>query len=304
MKKLLLTTFGIAALLTSASAQTVIYSETFNSAPLAWTLNTPSGANDPDANTWINTNAESAVVPPGCGQANTGNKTLHVNCQGSFCLGTGATYDGGGVCSTLSVCVVTNKRCTMNSTISTIGYYNLNVSCDWIGVGQAGFDYATLQYSIDGGTTWVDLHQFANGATCGGQGQWANYSMPLPFVCYNRNNLKLAFNWTNNDDGVATDPSFATHDLKVTGTASSVGMVGMNGEILPRFIPNAANGSVLIEGSDVVKVNAVCDITGRILSFNMNGSEISLGSVIKSGSYFINYEFKGAQYSKMLVVVE
>ncbi|MFM7466916.1 MAG: hypothetical protein ACKO2O_03320, partial [Crocinitomicaceae bacterium] len=74
--------------------QTTIWQNDFEN-PAEWTLNVSTGQNDIDANLWVISDAEGGVAAGGCGVAGNGNKTLHVGCQGAWCLGTGATYNAG-----------------------------------------------------------------------------------------------------------------------------------------------------------------------------------------------------------------
>lgn len=199
--------------------QTIIWSEDFEGAP-NWSLSNSTGINASDANIWEINDTEGGVLPPGCGVGGNGNQTLHVTCQGTWCLGTGAVYNAGdGGLGFYDA--TTNIRAQYNAAISTVGQTNLSLNFDWIGVGETGDDFATCQYSIDGGATWVDLQTFSNGATCGGQGQWANVVIPLPVACENQADLRFAFNWTNSNDGSGSDPSFAVNDMELTTPSAS-----------------------------------------------------------------------------------
>lgn len=219
MKKLLLSGALLFAL--SSTAQTVVWSEDFESGAGNWNLAVQTGTNDVDANIWEINDLEGGVAPPGCGVASNGNSTLHVACQGTWCMGTGAIYDAGDG-GLGFVFATTNIQAELTNPISTVGQTNLTLSFDWIGVGEAGDDYCELFWSNDGGMTWNSINVFSNGATCGGgQGQWANYSTVLPAGCENQADLRIAFNWTNSNNGVGTDPSFAVNDI-VLSTPSVV----------------------------------------------------------------------------------
>ena len=200
---------------TAAFAQTTIWSDDFEN-PTLWTMNQSTGANDLDANMWYITDAEGGVAAGQCGVATNGNKTLHVGCQGTWCIGAGATYNAGdgGLGFFAST---TNKRTVYNSNISTIGNSNLTLSFDWIGIGAAGTDYCSVLYSTNGGTTWTSLQAMTGGTTCGnGQGLWQAANITLPVGCNNIANLRIGFNWTNDNDGAGTDPSFAVNNVRIT----------------------------------------------------------------------------------------
>jgi PKD repeat protein len=200
-------------------AQTTIWSDDFET-PSNWTLNTSTGLNDLDANQWFISDAEGGVASGGCGVASNGNKTLHVGCQGTWCAGTGAIYNAGDG-GLGFIYATTNKRATYNSNISTVGYSNLILKFDWIGIGQANSDFAKIIYSVDNGTTWQDLQIISGGSTCpNGQGLWQTTSINLPAQLNGISNLRLGFNWTNNNDGAGTDPSFAVNNIRIEAPAA------------------------------------------------------------------------------------
>jgi PKD repeat protein len=199
----------------NGDAQTTIWQNDFeNSAE--WTLNISTGQNDIDANLWVISDAEGGVAAGGCGTAGNGNKTLHVGCQGTWCVGTGATYNAGdGGLGFISA--TTNKRAVIASNISTLNSQNLSIEFDYIGIGQANDDFGTGVYSTDGGTTWTDLQTITPATTCAnGQGLWTHLSIPLPVSCENSSTLRIGFNWKNSNDGTGTDPSLAINNVKIT----------------------------------------------------------------------------------------
>jgi gliding motility-associated-like protein len=196
-------------------AQNLIWSENFSSGSANWALNILSGFNGPDdPNIWVINDNEGGVLPPGCGVANNGNNTLHITCQGFICtlLGaSGAVYNAGGIGD-----VTTDVRAAYTTPISTINQTNLEYRFNWIGVGQAGLDFAEAEYSIDGGATWNVIWTQTPGATCaGGQGQWTEEIINLPVNAENQPDLRFAFRWRNNNDGAGSDPSFAVDELRL-----------------------------------------------------------------------------------------
>ncbi len=198
-----------------SKAQTTIWQNDFEN-PSEWTLNVSTGQNGFDANLWVISDAEGGVASGGCGAAGNGNKTLHVGCQGTWCVGAGATYnagDGGfGIFD-----ATTNKRAFTASNISTLNSQNLSLEFDYIGIGQANDDYGTVVYSTDGGSTWVNLQIITPATTCSnGQGLWTHVTIPLPVSCENSSTLRVGFDWKNSNDGVGTDPSLAINNLKIT----------------------------------------------------------------------------------------
>lgn len=193
-----------------ASSQVTVWSETFDPPKSGWNITVSTGTNDPNANMWNIDDDEGGVAPGGCGVASNGDTTLHIT---SALIPTGgAAYDAGGVCGLL-YCVTTNRRAE-SPNISTVGQSNLTLKFDYIGNGQAGVDQATVLYNC--GSGWVVMDTLV-APTCGsGQGRWTAYSKALPACCNNIANLKIGFNWTNNDDGVGADPSVAINNIEIT----------------------------------------------------------------------------------------
>jgi hypothetical protein len=207
-----------------------VYSETFSStlAASGWTnvnLTVPwsSGTFIGISNTWKVADSESGRPANTCGGANLGNPSLYI---GATALASGAAYLSNAA---------TNRR-IMSPNINTTGYTNMTLSFNYIGNGEANDDKAYLQYSTDGGTTWINatgaptssnpaLPAGANlnnlkSQICGtGQGRWTNITWDLPVVCENITNLKIAFVWQNDTDANATDPSFAVDDVTITTSA-------------------------------------------------------------------------------------
>ena len=214
--KYILLTISFLLCYSYGNSQTLIWSDDFETTASDWNLTILSGTNDANANLWKISDEEGGVTPPGCGVAGNGDKTLHITCQGPVCIGTGAIYfagDGGG----LGFPGATDKRAALINPINTTSQVNLEFVFDWIGVGQAGQDFAEFEYSIDGGATWVPIWTQTPGNTCspGGQGEWKEETVSLPVATENIADLRFAFHWINDNDGAGTDPSFAVNDLRL-----------------------------------------------------------------------------------------
>jgi gliding motility-associated-like protein len=186
-----------------------LYQEGFEAAH-NWTLNVSTGVNGVDNNFWTVSDAEGGVLPSGCGVGGNGNKTLHITSV--FFPTGGAAYDAGGFCGVL-FCPETNMRAE-SPAFSTVGANNTSLSFDFISNGQALLDNASVWYNS--GTGWTQLVNSIKSPVCvSGQGEWTNFTVPLPASCNNNPNVQVAFNWTNNDDGVGTDPSVAVNNVLV-----------------------------------------------------------------------------------------
>lgn len=192
----------------------------------AWAV-TSTGTNDASANEWFISATEAGMGAGNCGNgclnsAGLTNRTLHVGSVAIPSLGLstdqGAAYNAGGMCPAM-FCVTTNKRAE-SPIINCTGYNNITLNFVYMMNGQAGTDFCNLLY-FDGAVwnTVVAMPQSAAGA-CAPQGMWSSYSVVLPASANNNPNVKIGFNWTNNDDGIGTDPSFAVDDIQLSVTSS------------------------------------------------------------------------------------
>src|SRR4051812_10567210 len=89
--------------------------------------------------------------------------------------------------------------------------------------GDASNDDASFVYSADGGTTWSTVNALAKTTgTCSAAGQWTSITISLPASANNNAMVKIGFNWTNNDDGIGTDPSFAVDDITLAQNPTGI----------------------------------------------------------------------------------
>jgi gliding motility-associated-like protein len=222
-------TIALISVLTTTSifGQTLIWSEDFQGGIANWDLTIEPGFNDPDdSNIWTINDDEGGVAPPGCGVASNGQNTLHVTCQGAICAALGASGalynagDGGAGFFNST----TDRRAAYTQAISTVGQSDLEFRFDWIGVGEANTDFAELEYSINGGTTWIPVWTQTPGNTCaGGQGEWAEQIVTLPAALENQADVRFAFRWVNDNNGVGSDPSFAVNNLRLFANSATGG---------------------------------------------------------------------------------
>ena len=217
--------------------------ETYTGPNGAW-LVTNTGVNDVAANTWFISCAENGNAAGLCGTACAGDASLHVaNVStspgaGMFCPtgDCGAAYDAGD----LSNSVRTSKRAE-SPIINCSGFSNIGLTFNYIENGQATLDDATLWY-FDG-TTWSQLSNLAKTSTsCGGTGLWTAFSVFLPTSANNNPNVKIGFNWINNDDNVGGDPSFAVDDIELSNCFG--GMTDLVGHVVTSLSANVDNGLV------------------------------------------------------------
>ena len=224
----------ILAIVFSASylnAQTVIWTEDFQNGCTAacpgssyvgsngaWTQ-TVTGAEGADPNTWFVSCSENNMGAGNCSDVcqTTPNQTMHISAAigNVICPNDcGAAYDAGGLCGILS-CPQTDKRIE-SPTINLTGQTNVSVNFEFIEGGDGTNDNATLWY-FDG-VAWAQIDDMPKSSTScsGGQGIWATRTIALPASSNNNANVKIAFRWVNNDDGVGSDPSFAVDNITLT----------------------------------------------------------------------------------------
>lgn len=194
-----------------------IWTEDFESGVNGWTLNVPTGVNGADNNYWEIDDDEAGMPAGVCGTAGNGDESMHITSV--FNPGGGAAYDAGGLCGIL-FCPEANVRAE-SPNISTVGATGLTLNFVFIGNGDGLIDNASLWYNDGGG--WVQLDPSLKSNLCAIQGEWTAYSIALPASCENIPNLQIGFNWTNNDDGFGSDPSFAVDDIEIVSTSGGPG---------------------------------------------------------------------------------
>lgn len=180
-----------------------------------WTV-TSTGTNADGANAWFVSAEENGNEEGECGSGCGNNRTLHLGALNSA-LGTdlGAAYYEGldGFCDFLP-CGATDKR-VESPTINCSGYTDITLSFLYIEGGNL-IDNATLWF-FDG-STWTQLWDMAKtfSGSCSPQGVWTSLDIDLPASANNNANVKIGFRWVNNDDGDATDPSFAVDQIELS----------------------------------------------------------------------------------------
>lgn len=173
---------------------------------IGWT-STNTGANSTSANDWYFSCAENGQGAGVCGAGCGADNSLHI---GSSTLGDiGAAFDATQT---------TNKRIE-SPTIDCSGKSTIAVNFNYISNGDAGVDFCTMMYF--NGSTWASLGVMNQTACCGGpcngarQGRWTAFNIALPNTANNNPNVKIGFDWTNNNIS-GDDPSFAVDDIVVT----------------------------------------------------------------------------------------
>lgn len=270
----------------------------------AWTI-ASTGTNDATANTFYIGAQEAGNAIGTCGTGCTGtiDATLHVGNIAiaivSLPADNGASYFSGvtGACGSLGICATTNRRAE-SPIINCTGRTSITLSCAYMENGDGTNDDATLWYSADAGITWTLLNNMPKTllGTCAPQGTWTAYSFALPASADNNANVKIGFNWTNNDDQVGTDPSFAVDDI--TLTSLSVGIADATSESLEVY---ATGNNVIIKSNDVVKLQGVYDVLGRTITSTLENNTINLEGQ-PAGAYFVRVIVKEQVYTKKVFI--
>jgi hypothetical protein len=204
MKILLLFVCALSA--TYGMSQTTLFQDDFETGSSQWTLNTGSGAN-----TWVVNNVYlgfAGLIPDTPSQpiviTNSPQSTyMHITNQ--------------SVCGGLSVCnanfdtgSATDQNTEISTSIDATGYTNVTVSFWYLCAGQTNVSYGTMEYSIDGGLTWV-----GTGTSYVNTSSWTLESVSLP-AWDNVSAFKVRFKWQNGGGGL--DPAFSIDQMTIIGT--------------------------------------------------------------------------------------
>lgn len=274
----------------------------------AWTQ-TVTGTEGTDPNDWFVSCAENGngagMCGSGCGSA--ANATLHISAGlgNPFCPNDcGAAYDAGGLCGTLT-CPQTSRRIespTINCSTTTSA---VSVSFVYIAAGSIPNDQCSLWY-FDGNTwTLVQALPATNNANCGGQGLWTNITIALPASAIGNANVKIGFEWVNNDDGVGTDPSVAIDDVQL-GVQTGI------------TAPAITEAKVIYDAAgDVISVNTgmangtsvtaeLYSVDGRLMLSQQLNETVSAVSVesLASGAYVLHLTAEGKNFLPVKLVLE
>jgi len=215
----------------SASAQSVFWTEEFGTGCQqgqlaesyagmngAWTI-TETGTNQATGNKWYISAMENNTGIGNCGETCGVNQTLHLGNQSVLGIAAdqGAAYYEGldGFCDFFP-CGGTDLR-VESPVIDCSARTDINVVFTYLEGGNS-IDNATFWYYD--GAAWSQLLDPAKtfSAACSPQGTWTEVGVFLPPSADNNANVRIGFRWINNDDGDATDPSFAVDDIQIYGS--------------------------------------------------------------------------------------
>lgn len=219
MKTLLL--LGATLFLSPAFSQTTLFQDDFAAGSSQWTLNTGSGANS-----WIVNNAYagfSGFIPdtpnqPGGISGSPQSMYMHIANQtvcGSLAI-CNANFDTGSA---------TNQNAEIATSINASTYTNIIVSFWYLSAGQTGTSYGTMEYSVNGGSTWTSTGtNYVNTST------WTQESVTFP-AWNNAAAFKVRFKWQNGGGGV--DPAFSVDQVLIVGTPSATNSISTTNDVTP-----------------------------------------------------------------------
>ncbi|HHZ65648.1 MAG TPA: PKD domain-containing protein [Flavobacteriales bacterium] len=208
----------------------------YNGSNGSW-VQVSTGTNGSDNNPWYVSCAENGNPAGSCGSGCGSDESLHIGSNASIFGDVGAAYLNGGSGFFFPE---TNLRIE-SPTIDCSGRANISVCFDYMERGSGTLDDATFWYND--GSTWTQIDPLAKTALgCSPQGTWTAFTMLLPSSADNNANVKLGFNWTNNDDNAGDDPTIAIDDIILSTLPAQDTVIGdtivcVNDLGIPYYIP-------------------------------------------------------------------
>lgn len=152
---------------------------------------------------------------------------------------------------------------TIYRTVNATGLSNITVNFDWIGVGEAGYDYGEVVYATgtSGTPTWiVASSELSNSASI------QNITVSLP-TTLNNTQFRLGWRWKN-DNNTGSSPAFAIDNITVKGES-------------PAPIQTAVNNTTTYSEQYVGPNETVhfYDTSGKIMATLKNNNSTILGCI-------------------------
>lgn len=202
----------------SNSCNDTQFAVNFSGSNGSWTV-TQTGVNGINANEWYISSTSSSSVAGSCetGCSVSYNQTLHVAnistspgallfCPAGDC---GPAYDDSDNTT------ATSKRIE-SPTINLSGINSAQMSFVYIHKGQSGFDEVRLWF-FDG-SLWHADSILPMTAGCAPTSTWTYLVVDLPSYADNNPNFKIGFEWKNNGDGIALDPSVSIDNIRIANS--------------------------------------------------------------------------------------
>lgn len=257
----------------------IAYSTNFATAS-DWNLNVVTGSEGGAPNPWQSGNigGGQGTFPGGvCGPSvSTG---LFIKCTDFICN----IFGGGGpVYNASSAANNTDRSAHLNTNINTTGLTNITLRFAWR-CGGSSQSYGSVRYSIDGGTSWIDLPQQYNSTP-----SWTCAAVTLPATTQNITNLRIGFRWRNSNNSGDQDPPMVVTNVSVEGSGS--GGSGCTGSTVvnvtnpaPAVVNVTPSGPLTICSGGSVTLNGQTGFTGY--SWSPGGQTTPSITVSTAGTY-------------------
>jgi hypothetical protein len=280
MKKTLL--FGCLALSVQAFAQTTIFSENFNDVDSEWELNTEGffmnqfiidgSYNGNGPNSIPNTPNQPAGITD-----SPDSRYLHItnygDCFGFVLVSCNAHFNPSDS---------SNNYAQMTDDFSTTGFTDVTLSFWYLSGGEENEAYGGVEYSVNGGTSWVDMDTNLVNTTA-----WTQVTLTDP-AFDNQSDLRFRFHWINGTSGLGMNPSLAIDDIKVSGMEDDAS-IEENAVTSINVYPNPASDIIHVTAGSNVSKAELLDQSGRVIrTVEVNNTKFDLNiSDLNQGVYFV-----------------
>jgi len=236
------------------SAQTVLFTEDFNSGGSTFQLNTSDLGGGGMSNTWVINSSytggsftiDCSGIPLPADIANSPTQPAGIN--GSPQSGYMHITSIAGLMNGVDNChfIAAEGFCNfsesyfarMNSSISTTGQTGVTLSFWWLCAGLAGNSYGEVYYSTNSGASWLPLP--AGAGEYSEQGNWIQETVTNA-AFDNQASLMFGFRFeTLESFTAAADPSFGIDDIEITANSASVNSITTDNILLGPYCPGQA----------------------------------------------------------------
>jgi len=198
-----------------AFGQTTIWSEDFEGDVSGWSLNVGGSG----SNTWIINNVKDGngllggllFSKPTDFSPGSGNNYMHIHTSESFdAVVFGSTTNFPPQFSAVYNAKIYSNVDAISPQISTGSNTGVKLSYYWLGKGMSSIGQGKIYYSVDDGSTWVEL------ATHHSQDNWQLAVYTIPDLDA-QSQIRLKFNWINAGNNVSgeADPAFSIDDIRL-----------------------------------------------------------------------------------------
>ncbi|MQP63621.1 hypothetical protein GFJ99_13055, partial [Flavobacterium sp. LMO6] len=157
---------------------------------------------------------------------------------------------------------ISDQKATLNTVINTVGKSNVIFNFYWLAQGETNAsgsdDFGSIEYSINGGTTWVQA-----GAKLRRQTTWLSDFRTDP-LWDNQANLRFRVRWQN-DASSSIDPPISIDQIVITADVTSIASCGTTVQECFTILPTPATPTI-------TSVAASCSATGSSTISNYSAS--------------------------------